>query len=404
MRVDVTKRDIQNIFKILKKSCESVEKFEIVPLSENPIGFWGDHYILRIFSDDISFELFLKAIPRHNAKRFQYIQETGFFAKEIKLYEDIIPKLNELSSIFWAPKSFLTKSNHFIVLENLKDFRLFNSKQLVFDFEHCKMAVKTLAILHASTIIFEEKFGKFSPEYLKILEETSYPNKIGHIRTIQLDGAIKILTKLIQIIPKYQNTSQISDAIIVKISETFRKIYMFVESSTKYRNVLSHGDIWVNNIMFKYSSSNDKLEDCRFVDFQFSRYAPPAVDLATLIFTSTTFKFRQQHLENILNIYCDSFENELKLSKINPAILSRDEIIKSFNGFRLAGLIEGAVFGHLTLLPSDLASNMMNSSEEYEKFITQSREDKCLKAFEENYYRDRMTEILTEIVDDFILN
>jgi hypothetical protein len=161
--------------------------------------------------------------------------------------------------------------------------------------------------------------------------------------------------------------------------------------------------MWSNNVMFKFDEENKPIE-VKFVDFQLSRFAPPAMDLVTFIYVCSTREFRRLHEREILQIYCDAFESELKLHKIDPKVLSREEILQSFEEYRLAGLIESSLFCHFILLPDDVACDIMQSSEEYNKFISQCRADKCFSAFKEEYYRERMTELLTELIENFVIS
>lgn len=50
-----------------------------------------------------------------------------------------------------------------------------------------------------------------------------------------------------------------------------------------------------------------------------------------------------------------------------------------------------------------MSSNILSSNEEYEKFINKSRVEVCMQAFKEDYYRDRLTELLTEIIEHFVI-
>jgi hypothetical protein len=395
----------ESLKQILRKSSNfngNFERHELIPLSETPVGFLADHFILRIHLDSSKVkDFFFKAVPKKVEKRVEYLDETGFFSKEVKVYQSLIPELLNFSSLSWAPKCFHAMDGEFIVMEILADYKIKSTKNLVFDFDHLKIAAATLAVFHASSVIFEEKTGrKIGKEYLEMLEENAYPQKIGHIRQQGLENAIKVLSELVKLIPKFRDSPNL-EKIIENFPKTIRKIYKFAETSKKFKNVFSHGDLWVNNFMFKYE--NEKPIACKFIDFQLARFSPPAFDLAQLIYINSTKDFRVDFLDDILNTYCDVFEMELKKAKIDSKILPKTEIIESFKEFHLAGLIEAAVFGHLTLLPSNLSSTILTSSEEYDKFINQSRVETCLRAFNEDYYSERLTEILTEIVDSFIL-
>lgn len=255
--------------------------------------------------------------------------------------------------------------------------------------------------MHASSIIYEEKNGKFTKKEIKMLEENSYPKELHRTRAIGFGRGVKILSQLIKLIPKYKNSLKLEE-IQEKFIKVCQQLLTFVEVSQKYKNVLSHGDLWSNNIMFKYDE-NKKPCGVKLIDYQLARYTVPSMDLTTLIFVCSTREFRRLHQNDILNSYCDVLESELQLNQVDAKILPRDEIFKSYEEYRVAGLIEAALFCHLILLPNELAANIMQSSEEYDKFISQCRAEKCFKAFEQENYRERMTEILTELIDEYVL-
>lgn len=401
--IEISELDIQKILLSSSNSEKSFEKYVVMRLSEKPVGYLADHFILRIYEDSNNFtDFFLKAAPRGVQKRLEYLEETKFFTKEVQLYQNLIPILLKNSTISWAPESYLATDGHFIVMENLKSFKTFPSKNLTFDFDHLEVAAKTLACFHAASVIYEEKNGvNIGEEFKEMMNEVAYPKSPeNHIRRNGLENAINVLSELMRLIPTIRDSTHYEE-IMKRFPDTIRRIYEFSETSTKYRNVASHGDLWVNNLMFSYHHQ-DKPSSCKFVDFQLARYAPPSVDLADLVYINSSRIFRESQLNEILNTYCITIESALKKAKVSLKKLPRKEILESFKEYRLSGLINAALFGHLTLLPPTMSSSILSSSEEYDKFINQSRIKTCLIAFEEKYYRDRLSEILIEIVEVFI--
>lgn len=399
--VEISKEDVCKILK--KEAIHSYERHEVIRMSDKPIGYLADHFILKVHLTSAPFieDFFLKAVPRNVEKRLEYLEETGFFRKEVQIYQELIPKLLKFSLTSWAPECYLAKDGHFIVMEILQDFKTYSTQNLTFDFEHLKVASKTLAIFHTSSIIFAAKTKcNVAKTYGEMMKENAYPLKDFPVRRRGFENAIEVLMELVKLIPKFQNSPKL-DKILKKFPDTLRTIFKFAQPSTKYKNVISHGDLWVNNFMFKYDFG--KPVHCKFVDFQLARHSPPAFDLAQLVYINSTKDLRKIHLDDILNTYCDTFEMELKKAQLDPSILTRSEILESFKEFHLIGLIEACVFGHLTLLPPTMSNNILSSSDEYDKFINQSRIETCLKAFKEDYYRDRLTEILSEIIEIFII-
>ena len=61
-------------------------------------------------------------------------------------------------------------------------------------------------------------------------------------------------------------------------------------------STLSHLDPWFNNMLFKYDGASTDPQDVLLLDFQIASYTHPGNDLAHFLMTSTTTKFRNEHL------------------------------------------------------------------------------------------------------------
>ncbi|XP_052892220.1 uncharacterized protein LOC128300257 [Anopheles moucheti] len=93
--------------------------------------------------------------------------------------------------------------------------------------------------------------------------------------------------------------------------------------------------------------------EAKLVDFQLARYAPPALDIWTLIMLGSSRDFRQHHLQTLLNTYYQTFGDLLYGGGglTVEIILPRSEYDAACERFALAGLIESLLFSHITLLP-----------------------------------------------------
>jgi len=60
-------------------------------------------------------------------------------------------------------------------------------------------------------------------------------------------------------------------------------------------------------MLFKYDNLTGFPIEANLIDFQVSRVSCPTIDLAYLLFISTTSDFRKKHLHHILQKYYDSF-------------------------------------------------------------------------------------------------
>ena len=61
--------------------------------------------------------------------------------------------------------------------------------------------------------------------------------------------------------------------------------------------VICHGDLWLSNILFKYSNTDLQAElrpfEVKFIDFQSARFASLATDLVLFLFTSVRVSLQQ---------------------------------------------------------------------------------------------------------------
>lgn len=76
-------------------------------------------------------------------------------------------------------------------------------------------------------------------------------------------------------------------------------------------SVISYGDAWQNNIMFKYNVDGKPIE-ASFLDWQAVRRCSPVIDLAFFIFCCTTKELRDAHYDEFLQIYHDTLSAHIR--------------------------------------------------------------------------------------------
>lgn len=77
-------------------------------------------------------------------------------------------------------------------------------------------------------------------------------------------------------------------------------------------SVISHGDAWQNNMMFKYDTNGKPIE-FQLIDWQVSRHSSPIIDIVYFMFCCTTKELRDQHYDSFLRIYHESLTNHIQL-------------------------------------------------------------------------------------------
>lgn len=457
-------------------------EFEDFLKKNKNLGFWYYHLKLNVTvspksigfvdepeSDDDDDEqkltFFVKILPKGADGRSNFVEEYNIFEKETELYEFLIPRLQDIAigAKEWAAQSYLCKDDKVLILEDLRleGFQLpINSKLGLFDFEHLLVAGTVLGRFHASSMILENRNRGTIPQmYPNTLNENAYPDNENSLRRKGLNNAIDAFTRIIPLIPKYQSDDRAIEVINRELPHLMIRIVEFAKTSSEFRNVFSHGDLWANNFLFLYENDDDSSDesntescheeegeilengdnteneisqvirelddhiksaqkilieqkqlkpvDARLVDFQLSRYAPPAFDLMTLVFMTSSKVFRQRYFQEICENYYESLRIELDRLGLDVNYeLPRDQFWESIEHYKLAGLIETLLVSQLTLLPESKIEELFSNAEEFESFIKdgEKRSKICVECFTENtQYRDRMTELITELIDSYIL-
>ncbi|KAF5293362.1 hypothetical protein FQA39_LY02847 [Lamprigera yunnana] len=121
-----------------------------------------------------------------------------------------------------------------------------------------------------------------------------------------------------------------------------QKIYKKITSAAKPSdtfNALNHGDLWCNNIFFKYQE-NGEVRDAVFINYQISCFGSPCIDLHYFFATSIKSQNKVDTINTLLNYYVDELLSNLKKFKINKSP-SRQGLLEDF--------YERAIIGFATM-------------------------------------------------------
>lgn len=388
----------------------AINNYKLKPVSKDPSGFLGNHRYLIVEvtrKNDVVQKLrfFSKSATTEIASRMEYMEEFGVFKKEIAVYRDVLPRLQEIFEGI-APKCYYADKN-WLVFEDLhlQGYKMGAQRDGLYDIEHLKCAIKNLAALHAASLVYENKYKhKFTDLHPLAVEENAYPLNCPpqHVRHQNFNNAVKVFKELIKLMPKYQPDL---DFILNRLHTTMSVIFDLVKTSEKYQNVFSHGDLWANNIMFQYSKYGDIPIHSRFVDFQLARYAPAMVDLITLLTIPTSREFRAKYLLELVEDYYRFMTEFLKREQLSiEEFIPKTEFFDSLPEFRICGLIESCLFSHLTILPPESTQSLTGSTDGFSDFFDRKRVEICLHAFQsDRTYRTRLTDMLEDLIDNFIL-
>jgi hypothetical protein len=202
----------------------------------------------------------------------QFVSESGIFDREAGAFMTIIPAVYRLldgkSPGEFQPFAarclyYHTESpTSAIVLDDLKEqgFRLAD-RTVGLDMKHCLLVMKTLAQSHAASAVLHLN----DPEIFEPFGENFYCERQRKFIEIFFQSSTENLAKEVENWPLYRDRFASKLHRLADNSVDF--MIKDLERNDDDFNVFVHGDLWLNNMMFRYSDDTDDVVDVRYVYF-----------------------------------------------------------------------------------------------------------------------------------------
>lgn len=384
----LTAEDIKEIIRrVLNKNAEIID-YSLRPYSDGKIGFLGSHQKLSITTghnnEKKTLYFFAKIIPYDVPDQADYIIAKGIFNKEVTFYNEIIPILNDnYHGERWSPNCYKIKDNYLIFEDLQREGYTMRSK--LFNEELTIAALTTIARMHAASLMAEERLAMPLNEI--------YPNAFdekGFIWTGQtkewIDAGVKAAVEIAKNLGL--------DSSLIPMASP--KIMDAIRASAKKSNVISHGDLWANNLMF----NNDKPPKCLLIDFQLLRYCPLAHDVSQLLYLCTSRNFRETRETDMLKHYYEVLCDTLKAHKFTGQCPSWYELIQGIEEQRLGSLITAMLYFPTVLMDESISAQIMNDSKGYTEYVFRDRTDIVIGNMKRDLeYNNRITETIEELIE-----
>ncbi|XP_075145777.1 uncharacterized protein LOC142220486 [Haematobia irritans] len=243
----------------------------------------------------------LKISPRTEQMQ-NMVTEWQIFDKELNMYSQYIPKFEEIfhiagGNVKFAPKLLIPQGMNIdediVMLEDLrlKGFR--NAKRLMgLDMLHTEAVLKKLAQFHAVSAKYVEVVGEFSSIYDQSL-------------ATDVDNLVEYRFSLGKIFRDHLHLYEceyLKEKLKIHMENQFDPYQHKSKRDPEEFHVLNHGDLWVNNIMFQYNE-DESIKETYFIDFQMSRYGPPAHDLLYFLLSSVNLDIKLQNFDYFISYY-----------------------------------------------------------------------------------------------------
>ena len=152
---------------------------------------------------------------------------------------------------------------------------------------HAELVIRELAKFHAISFCMKEGSNQQMLEKYSYLNEDSlYRESTSDFTKRTITPVMASLAELLRNTPGYESHYDW----FVDLARNFHTIQMNMVKAKNNFAVICHGDLWLSNILFKYSSHPDTEDlvptEVKFIDFQSARFASLATDLVLFLFTS----------------------------------------------------------------------------------------------------------------------
>lgn len=393
----ITLDDCKEIVAKQKNTDQNFVKYVLKKKDGEALGFLGEYYLLIITDEEnLCHNYFVKTFPSLSATYLKYVKILNAFAKEVNLYEHLLPQFQSYFDEKFLPTCYLSKET-VIVLEDLLS-KGYEVKENFLTRQECKCLLKSLAKLHAASIIYEElRTEKDKPFRLNV----NFPEEIkenafeftdsNHPRYRWLKTVTKTILDLISLLPEYADKA-IIEKLLRFIREDLEKLTL---PSFTYRNVLSHADLWKNNALFKESQ-------CVLVDFQLARYAPPALDVLITIYMNVTYDNLQNYFHEFLNTYYEEFCLNLQQHNFKSReILPKSTFMESIELYKLPASLTAAFYATHVFVSDELQKLVTTNEIVFEDFTLNNRSKYLCFEFKNNdEARDKLSGALKILIDN----
>uniref|UniRef100_A0A182Q3X6 CHK kinase-like domain-containing protein n=1 Tax=Anopheles farauti TaxID=69004 RepID=A0A182Q3X6_9DIPT len=333
----------------IAKACNlSEHEFTIETLDVRPATEAGDNFVSIMYrvrvtvlvgaEDRRNVSLIVKALPQFGLSE-EMIMSLNVFPKEMEMYTEILPAFEQLyreqgAEVTFGPRCLKHCSDptDVIVMEDLKD-RQFEMahRQTGLDMEHCQSLLRRLAQFHAASAVYYERKGPYGAKFLEGMFSEKNRAMFEKFQS-QHDGF------MYQTMSEWPNNGKLyAELMKHRGMDMFDAILSVTKPDPTKFNVLNHGDMWCNNMMFQYDDSN-KIKEITLIDFQLCMWCSPVIDLHYFIFSSVRADLRLRELDHLICYYYRHLTENLTLLQYGGVQPSLQELHSDFTERQMYGL------------------------------------------------------------------
>ncbi|CAH1638450.1 unnamed protein product [Spodoptera littoralis] len=382
---------------------------DVTPAADGMAGFLADHKRVRL---DVAVDgevkhihLFIKRIPLNNQPKADLITNNNYFRREQFMFQVLEEIRDHNDPNPWCPKAYIY-TDSVIVMPDLSVEGYASPYYLdTLDYEHLMLGMAALARFHAAFTNYETKKSiannrpyNTNDEHGNLLTEPTFCD------CPFMKSCAKLTANFLKTYSckPYRNLPDLE----AKIGKQNLVACDTMREWKGTLNVLIHKDLWVNNIMFKYQ--DNELVNAMIVDFQLIRYTPPAFDVMTFMYLTTSRSFREQYERKLCDryfaVFCEHLDDESK-RRVKKLGYDKESFLQWCEQSRMFGLLESVAIHPFVLMHPKVAQKTFDDPETYDRLVNEDRTEPVLAYAQQcARYRDRMLEVSEEFVERYVLS
>ncbi|XP_058982500.1 uncharacterized protein LOC131804121 [Musca domestica] len=357
--VPILEKDVDNF--------KEVSKFTAVAATapgENYTSIMVRVVIDVILTDGASKQVsyILKTVLESGNQGSEFVKSMNLFPKEMKMYSDYLAKFEKLYKeagveIQLAPKCLHcedTPERTVLIMEDLSKDNFKNMDRLKgFDSKYSRLVFQKLAELHAASAVWGEINGAYDEIFQRSFLSEANKHIFAAMYEPRTEGWFKAMRDWgLQDMEKFEEKRM--------DFETYYNVNININKiDPDAFNVLNHGDMWTNNIMFSHDKEGN-VKKSLFVDFQLCKWGSPTQDLWYFFTTSVQVDIRVQEFDSLIAAYHKRLVECLKLLNYSKKIPSlKDLQLMMISNSYWAQFTSTIVTANI-LYPNDKDANMEN--------------------------------------------
>ncbi|XP_076270079.1 uncharacterized protein LOC143202428 [Rhynchophorus ferrugineus] len=376
-------------------------------------GHLGQYYHLDIEvrhgGEDQKFTLFAKFIIPPTETMGAFVK-SGPAKREHFFYNVLMPLFREngLGDLLdFAPTCYLSRIGWLLVLDDLGQEGYLGLKpNNVLDYDALIHVVSSLAKLHSCSIIYEELVSKrrgipysLFDDFGEILTDPTMKYDEANPLKAIFDASRDGIKHIFDLVPDLTTPMDLSKE---ELSQCIDDVYMTnftkLKQSDTYRNVISHGDMYMGNLLVKYDS-NQTVTDTLLVDFQMLRYTPLPTDVLCILHTVTTKETRDKHLVQLLEQYYDDVRQNTKRFDVDlEEIYTKEEYWNSIEYTKSACLVTAMEYNHIIHVDPEFREKLFHDQQLFDYYIHANRNALIDMNWSNRHYQS----LLRGMVEDMI--